>query len=86
MEAISEHLAEVLKTCIERGMQLPFVLCAASPNGSVLCVRFNDSAGPDTLAEHFEPEGFRVPVTLMVLDQTGEAVRITINAERVIFH
>ena len=33
------HLVEMLEACRERGMQLPFVVCAASRNGSVLCIR-----------------------------------------------
>jgi hypothetical protein len=86
MNKLTEHLVEILSACDERGMRLPFILYAASPNGSVLCIRLDDDAEPDVLADHFEPEGFKVPITCMVLDQTGEAVRITIDASRLTFH
>jgi hypothetical protein len=33
------HLAEILRICRERGMKLPFIICAASPNGTVFCKR-----------------------------------------------
>jgi hypothetical protein len=66
-------------------MKLPFILCAASPNDSVLCLR-TDGVDPEILAEHYEGGGFRAPITIMVLDQTGEAVRITIEAEGLKFH
>jgi len=36
---------------------------------------------PDVLAEHYEEEGFRTPMTIAVVDQTGEAVRIGITAD-----
>jgi hypothetical protein len=80
------HLVEMLEACRERGMQPPFVVCAASRNGSVLCIRCSDGAEPDVLAEHFEPAGFTLPITCMVLDQAGGAVHITMEAERMVFH
>jgi hypothetical protein len=41
---------------------------------------------PDFLAHHYEPEGFRTPVTIAVVDQHGEAVRMSIEAEPLAFH
>jgi len=35
------HLVSVVETCIERGMQPPFIACLVSTNGSILAVRFN---------------------------------------------
>jgi hypothetical protein len=78
---LTELIRGALRACIDRGMQAPFILCAASPNGSVLCMRIDDIP-PEMLAEHHEPAGFRIPITVMVLDQTGEAALITIDAER----
>jgi hypothetical protein len=79
---LSELIRDALRACVDRGMQPPFILCAASPNGSVLCMRMDGVSSPEVLAEHYESAGFRVPITLMVLDQTGEAAIITIDAER----
>jgi hypothetical protein len=87
MEALANYLADILDRCIQSGMQMPFILCAASPNGSVPCVRFNQPGeAPDQLAEHFEPEGFRTPMSCMIVDQTGEAIRVNITAEGATFH
>ena len=86
-----KHFAEILRICRERGMKLPFIICAASSNGTVFCMRFNGPGGePDVLAQHDEPGGFKSPINWMVLDQNGEAVRVTIDEERaretVVFH
>jgi hypothetical protein len=84
---LSDHFSEIFDACTERGMRVPFVLCAASPNGSVLSIRIHgDGTPPDVLAEHYEREGFRMPITCMALDQGGDAVRITITAEHLKFH
>ena len=40
----------------------------------------------DVLAERFEPEGFTMPITGMVLDQTGKVAQVTITAEHMTFH
>jgi hypothetical protein len=34
------------------------------------------------LAEHFGPEGFMLPINIMVVDQKGEAFRIFIGTDR----
>jgi plastocyanin domain-containing protein len=86
MDDLTEYLREALESCIERGMQPPFILCAASPNGSVICIRASGGE-PEILAEHYDESNmFRAPITIMVLDQTGEAVRISIKAGRLTFH
>jgi hypothetical protein len=84
---LKNYLSDAFDACLERGMQLPFIVCAASPNGSVLCMRVNGN-GIDgyILAQHFEPPGFRIPITCMVLDQSGEAARLNITKHGVMFH
>src|SRR5262245_19626304 len=86
-DAMDERLFEIFMMCAERGMQVPFIVCLASSNGSVTCIRIPDvdderpPGPPDLLAEHFAPEGFRPPLGVMVLDQTGEAAFFTIGPE-----
>jgi hypothetical protein len=81
MADLTEWLREALDTCIERGMQLPFIVCSISPNGSVVCMRVHGMGrDPDILAEHYETV-FRTPITIAVVDQTGEAVRITVGPD-----
>ena len=80
------HLISVVETCIERGMQPPFIVCLVSANGSILAVRFNVPDEPDILAEHPQDGMFRLPINGMVVDQTGEAVRVVIDKEGTTFH
>jgi hypothetical protein len=80
MEELQEHFVEILRQCIDNGMKLPFILCAISPNGSVLVTRINEGRGPDTLAQHFEDPGFKTPVNMVVVDHDGEAARVVIRA------
>ena len=86
-EKLGQFIIDVLTACGERGMQPPFIVCVASPNGSVLAVRIVGDGSPgESLAQHFEPEGFKTPITCMVIDQTGDAVRVSIKGGRAIFH
>ncbi len=86
-EYMTEALGAVLQECEQKGMVLPFILVAVGRNGSVLVLRVPGGGSEgELLAEHDEDEGFRTPITCMVVDQTGEAVRITIQAEEVTYH
>jgi hypothetical protein len=76
------RFVEILLGCTERGMEVPFVICTASSNGSVTCIRITGEPGNlDLLAEHYEPDGFIAPIHFMVLDQTGKAVLVNWTAE-----
>jgi hypothetical protein len=80
---LSEAITEVLQECIARGMQSPFVVSAMSPNGSVTAFRFlGPSEEMETLAEHFEDEGFVLPINIIVMDQAGAAERVVISPGR----
>jgi hypothetical protein len=81
MEELQQTLDEALSECAQRGMIAPFIVCALSPNGSTICVRMNLGGDPDVLAEHFEGDGFRMPITIAVVDQSGRAVRIAIERD-----
>jgi hypothetical protein len=85
MDELSDYVVEIFDKCEERGMQVPFIVCAVSPNGSVVCARvYRDGGGPDILAEHFEAEGYRLPMTCMVLDRNNEAARVTIAPGKIL--
>jgi len=83
LEEIREHLAEAMNHCIALGMKPPFILCAVSPNGSVIVMRFNEGRDPDPLAQHFENDTFTMPINIMVVDRSGEAARVEIRAGKV---
>jgi hypothetical protein len=77
---LSDALAEVLEQCLDRGMQPPLIMVAVSPNGSVSVTRWPEGHDPEPLAEYFEPAGFALPMTLVVVDQRNEAVRVVFTA------
>ena len=87
MQEVSARFLEIFDACVEQGMQVPFIVCFASRNGSVLCVRVTgEERAADVLAERFEPEGFTMPITGMLLDQTDKIAHVTITAEHMTFH
>ena len=78
---LSNLLAELLDQCAEDGMVFPFIVCGISPNGSVCVSRIDGVGGTQILAEYTEPPGFKVPMTIVVVDQNNTAARITIDHE-----
>jgi len=83
---LAAKITEAINACLQRGMKLPFVVAIVGPNSSVFCLRYNKDEAGDTLeatalAEHGEPGDFASPINMMVVDQTGEAVRATITRE-----
>jgi hypothetical protein len=54
---------------------------AISPNGNVTVVRM-DGENVNVLAEHYEGGGLRLPMTITVVDQKNEAVRVTVGPKR----
>jgi len=79
VEDISPEIGEILNECLANGMRPPFIICAASPNGSALILRFTEEE-PDVLAEHYEADGFTLPMTIMVLDQNNASARIALES------
>ena len=75
---MEELLRDVLRQCVEQGMQPPLILCVVSPNGSMMVMR---TAGehPEILAEHTEGAGFLTPVNAMAVDRARAAAHITIE-------
>ena len=76
---VSRMIRDVLNQCLTDGMKPPLILCAMSPNGSVLAVRFLGQGGPDKLAQNFDAGGFRLPMSIVVLDQNNEVVWTTVG-------
>lgn len=76
-------LREQLAEYVVEGMKLPFVVCCASHNGSVYCCRMDGEKPPALLVEHFEPEGFALPVIVTVIDQDSEYRGLTIDVDKI---
>jgi hypothetical protein len=60
-------------------MVVPFVACAISPNSSVIALRMERKSDAQVLAEHTEGAGFRLPMTIVVVDRKNEPAKITID-------
>jgi hypothetical protein len=53
LAVLFEHATAALNACVDRGMQLPFILCAVAPNGSVAAIR-TDGVEPELLADRID--------------------------------
>ena len=78
LDDLPKILAEIFSQCAEGGMVFPFIACAISPNGNV-CVFRVEPAGNEILAEHYETEPFRLPMTITVVDQKNEVAVVEID-------
>jgi len=83
---MEEYFQKALSHCIDIGMKQPCILCAVSPNGSVLAMRFNEGHDPDPLTEPFENDTFPAPLNVMVVDRDGKAMRVVINRGEISYH
>jgi hypothetical protein len=80
MEDLDETLQEVFERCHEQGLELPWIVCLVSPNGCTTVMRIRDKEmSGDVLAEHSEPEGFQLPMTIVVVDQRNVVVPVRID-------
>jgi hypothetical protein len=62
-------------------MRLPFVVAMVSPNSSLMCVRYDRNEAGDGLTAKLLAEcgaDFALPINIMIADQTGEAIHVTI--------
>ena len=83
---MEEYFQKALSHCINIGMKQPCILCAVSPNGSVLAMRFNEGHDPDPLTEPLENVTFTAPLNLMAVDRDGKAMRVVINRGEISYH
>jgi hypothetical protein len=78
-------VSEILAQCVRKGMRLPFIVVAISPNGSVTAIRAG--GGPsETLANHIEGDEPSFPITVVVVDQNNEMIHVTVTAQEKIRH
>ena len=80
MEDMTKVLAEVVLGCASRGMRRPFIVCAICRNGSTISARSTSEGSAEILTEYVAAEGFVLPMTVVVIDQDNEVVRVTVTA------
>ena len=80
-EPLMNALSEVFAQCEARGMKQPLIICIASPNGSVIALRCVSGSAPELLAEHNEGDRFPAPLGILVVDQTGKALKFGVDRQ-----
>ena len=83
---LTNRINEMFKRCEEDGMVFPLIMCTISPNGSVFASRIDSTGCAKILTQHSEPDGFRVPLSLVLVDQNNAVARITIDHAGNIVH
>jgi hypothetical protein len=79
---LQAELTDILERCVgELGMQLPLIITAVSPQGSVVVTRVNAGAEPDVLAEHYESGVFMTPINILVVSANSKAARVVIEGK-----
>ena len=79
---VSQAIADVIESCLDRGMKLPLQVAFMSLNGSTTVARYvdgQDSCECEILAEHIVDEGLDLPIHMMVIDESGGAVRAVLG-------
>jgi hypothetical protein len=83
LEDLHDAFMGIYDHCADQGMVLPWIVCSVSPNGSTLVMRMHGDGTPvDVLAEHYEPQGVVLPMTIMVLDQRNEAAKVVLEPSK----
>ena len=82
---LTDCIAAVIRECRHDGMVMPFIVCAVSPNGSVVVSRVG-SGDAEPLVEHYEARGFSVPMTIVVVDQENTVAKATITPDGFEYH
>src|SRR5215831_4644414 len=75
----------IAAVCRHDGMVMPFIVCAVSPNGSVVVSRVG-SGDAEPLVEHYEARGFSVRMTIVVVDQENTVAKATITPDGFEYH
>jgi hypothetical protein len=76
-DAFAAGLIEVLKGCLARNMKLPLMLCLLGTNGGVQAFRFHGFGKEMERLVNPVPDGFmELPINIMVVDSSGDAVRV----------
>jgi len=83
---LTNRINEMFKRCEKEGMVFPLIMCTISPNGSVFASRMDSIGCAKILVQHSEPDGFKVPLSLVLVDQNNAVARITIDHTGNIVH
>jgi hypothetical protein len=84
MNNITDLLINILSNLIDNGFELPIYMFAVSQNGSLVAAKYKGNPLAEVtkahvFAEHFESDGWSLPINCFFVDGTGksESFRIT---------
>jgi hypothetical protein len=85
-DELTQYLGQMLRDVLDRGFQPLLYVANVAANGSAVFYRYDapeNAPGlvPTFLCEHMHPDGFALPINLMVVDQTGQAAHLVIQPE-----
>jgi hypothetical protein len=91
LTGLAAKITEAISACLQRGMKPPFVVAMVGSNGGVFCLRYDRNEAGDgleatPLSEHGDPGDFALPISMMIVDQTGEAARVRIAPDGATYH
>ena len=90
MDDLTQFFGDMFAAFRTRGMKLPWLMATIGINGSALVMHItDDGAGGlkfETLAEHYFDNAMKLPINIMTVDATGEAVRTLITPKGMTFH
>jgi hypothetical protein len=78
-EWLTEGISRLLAYCESHGLEPPYIICVASPNGRVLVTRVAPGCA-ETLAEHGTCD-WLLPVSGILLYQTGRSLKLVVSEE-----
>jgi hypothetical protein len=79
VEELAEQIGEAVESCLHAGFKLPLHFVAIAANGSVVAARRGRKRSK-LLAEHHEPEGWKTPITLLIVDARVKRRTFTIQS------
>ena len=93
MDDLGTALSECLTECLDREMPLPFLMVCVGVDGSIIGARYTQSEEDEdkrfdveVLVKHFTDGKMVLPINIMIVDASGEAARVLISAEGIVFH
>ena len=78
LDDLPEILAEIFSQCAEGGMVFPFMRARLAPTAMSASFAWSRPAN-EILAEHYENQPFRLPMTITVVDQKNEVAVVEID-------
>jgi hypothetical protein len=82
----NEAMARVIPHCRRAGMKEPYIVMAATLDGTLTVRRFDDEGEMvELIAEKLPPDGqpFSIPMIGLIIDQTPKAVKFIIDHEAI---